>query len=150
MKNIHRLPQESPLRARGVRRVAMCSLVLGCSLTILTVGCAHSRWNWRETFAMGSTGADEPQLTADSVAGRVAGVEAIHKRASSFDEVEAKRYADSFGHDLASEMATPVKVAIVRCLGDLPTPSAVDSLGVVLRDSDVAVRVEACHAACPD
>ena len=120
--------------------------LLGLGLLALSIGCAQTRWNWRETFALGPANTDEVPLSSDSVAGRIARLDSLRERASSMSAAEATRHAQTLADELAAEPPAPVKVGIVRCLADLPTPRAIDSLAVALRDSDTDVRTEACRA----
>jgi HEAT repeat protein len=112
----------------------------------VSTGCAQSRWNWRETFAMAPQAGEDQQISTASVAGRMSQIDRILAQASSLELLEASRYAERFERELATEPTMHVRVAMVRCLGQLPTPKAIDALSVALRDAEAEVRAEACRS----
>jgi HEAT repeat protein len=86
------------------------------------------------------------QLAGTTVAGRIARIDAVAQRAPQMTIAEAAKHVRSLDEILSENSPTPVKVAAARCLGQLPALEAVDVLGRALRDSDAAVRAEACQA----
>jgi HEAT repeat protein len=118
------------------------------SLVLLaaTAGCAQSPGGWHPKLAGFTTPVVDAGISTASLAGRVARIEAIAIRASSLSESEAANQVRSLSGTLGADSAAPEKVAAVRCLGKLPSPTAVEALGLALRDSDAEVRTEACRA----
>ncbi len=85
----------------------------------------------------------------NTLAGRVAAVEAIGQRAAGMDPNEAKRVAQNWVNQWPSptEMPIPVKTAVLRVTPQLPNGQGTAVLPLALRDPDAEVRQHACRAA---
>ena len=128
-------------------RCRLVSARAGICLLVLMLGCVQSRSSWRERFGMMPSSSNEKAtLPADSIAGRIQNYQSLTEKASSMSPADAERHAKSIAAVLADESPTPVKVAMVRCLGKLPTPAALDGLSTALRDADAEVRRETCES----
>jgi HEAT repeat protein len=122
---------------------AVAGTLLG--LAVLLSGCASGSPERPAVFSF-TRQRDDVELSNSSIAGRVARINDVAKRAAGLTQIEAARHVRSLAAVLAADSATPIKVAAVRCLGELPSPDAVAVLGDALRDSDAEVRTEACEA----
>jgi HEAT repeat protein len=115
------------------------------TLLLLVLGCSQTRWSWPERFAWAGDRTEKELLSGNSVAGRIALIESLSRQASLMSEQEASGQVRAIAHDLKGDTPLPVKLAVVRCLGKLRTPAAVDALEIALHDNAPEVRGEACR-----
>ena len=114
--------------------------ILGLVTTIL-LGCADSPvyrlWYRKEWLADEEYG---PTLHT-----RLEKLETVREQAEDLSEPEQARIAVDLTRRLSEETSPQFRAAIVRTLGTLSTPAAIDGLRLAQSDRETIVRIAACR-----